>query len=132
MMDMNPPHDSTDESAETFSSERVEIEGSDRPEKPEHFKGKLQPDEETTIVWNLTRQAGECDEPLQINDLRLAHHVFPNKTEWEEIGDKTVDGNQVRITATVVNEAKKAKTGTSFSRKRKAAKFWEKSGQRSG
>ncbi|HEX8248629.1 MAG TPA: hypothetical protein VF599_10685 [Pyrinomonadaceae bacterium] len=112
MMEMNPPHDSTDESTETFSSERVEIEGSLDPKNPNLLQGRLQPDEETTIVWNLTRQPGECDEPLQINDLRLAHHVFPNKTDWEEIADKTIDGNQVRITATVVNEAKKAKTGT--------------------
>jgi hypothetical protein len=112
MMDQNPPHDSTDESAEIFSSERVEIEGTLDPKSPDLLKGKLQPDEETTIVWNLTRQAGECDEALQVNDLRLAHRVFPNKTEWHEIGDKTVDGNQVRITATVVNEAKKAKTAT--------------------
>jgi triacylglycerol esterase/lipase EstA (alpha/beta hydrolase family) len=112
MMEMNPPHDSTDESAETFSSERVEIEGAIDPQNPNILKGKLQPDDETTIVWNLTRQPGECDEPLQINDLRLAHRVFPNKTEWHEIDNKTVDGNQVRITATVVNEAKKAKTTT--------------------
>jgi triacylglycerol esterase/lipase EstA (alpha/beta hydrolase family) len=112
MMDQNPPHDSTDESAETFSSERVEIEGAIDPQNPNILKGKLQADEETTIVWNLTRKPGDCDEPLQINDLRLAHHVFPNKTEWQEIDDKTVDGNQVRITATVVNEAKKPKNAT--------------------
>jgi pimeloyl-ACP methyl ester carboxylesterase len=112
MMDQNPPHDSIDESAETFNSEHVQIEGSLDPKNPDVLQGKAQPDEETTIVWNLTRKVGECDEPLQINDLRLAHHVFPNKTEWEDVTDKTVDGNEVRITATVVNEAKKAKSGT--------------------
>jgi triacylglycerol esterase/lipase EstA (alpha/beta hydrolase family) len=112
MMEQNPPHDSTDESAETFSGERVEIEGAIDAQNPNILKGKLQADEETTIVWSLTRQPGECDEPLQINDLRLAHRVFPNKTDWEEITDKTVDGNQVRLTATVVNDTKKAKTGT--------------------
>jgi hypothetical protein len=112
MMDMNPPHDSTDEGAETFDSEHVQIEGRLDPKNPNILQGKSQPDEETTIVWNLTRKAGECDEPLQINDLRLAHHVFPNKTEWEEIGENTIDGNEVRITATVINEAKKAKSGT--------------------
>jgi hypothetical protein len=112
MMEQNPPHDSTDESTETFSSERVEIEGSLDPKNPNVLTGTLQPDAETTIVWNLTRKLGECDGPLQINDLRLAHHVFPNKTDWEEIGENTVDGNQVRITANVVNEAKKSKSGT--------------------
>ncbi|MDQ3800054.1 MAG: hypothetical protein M3384_11415 [Acidobacteriota bacterium] len=112
MMEMNPSSDTTDESTETFSSEGVRIEGSLDPKNPNVLQGKLQPDEETTIVWNLTRQPGDCDEPLQINDLKLAHHVFPNKTGWEEIGDNTVDGNEVRITATVVNEARKAKTGT--------------------
>jgi hypothetical protein len=111
-MEDNPPHDSTDESAETFSSERVEIEGRLDPKNPNVLTGSFQPDAETTIVWNLMRRQGECDEPLQINDLRLAHHVFPNKTEWEEINENTVDGNQVRITANVVNGAKKAKNGT--------------------
>jgi hypothetical protein len=112
MMEMNPPHNSTDESAETFSSERVEIEGKLDPKNPNLMQGKLQTDEDTTIVWNLTRKPGECDEPLQINDLKLEHHVFPNKTDWQEVGENTIDGNEVRITATVVNEAKKAKTGT--------------------
>jgi pimeloyl-ACP methyl ester carboxylesterase len=111
-MDQNPPHDSTDESAETFSGERLEIEGRLDPKNPNILKGTLRPDEDTTITWNLTRKLAECDEPLQINDLHLAHRVFPNKTEWHEIDDKTVDGNQVRITATVVNESKKAKTGS--------------------
>jgi hypothetical protein len=112
MMDQNPPHDSTDESKETFDSEHVEIEGRLDPKNPNVLTGSLQRDAETTITWNLTRKVGECDEPLQVNDLRLAHHVFPNKTDWEDIGENTVDGNEVRITANVVNDAKKAKSGT--------------------
>ena len=112
MMDMNPPHDSTEENPETFDDVHVEIEGRLDPKNPNILQGKSQPDDETTITWNLTRKVGECDEALLINDLRLAHHVFPNKTGWEDVTDKTVDGNEVRITATVVNESKKAKSGT--------------------
>jgi pimeloyl-ACP methyl ester carboxylesterase len=112
MMEMNPPSESLDESAVSFSSENIEIEGDLDAKNPNLLKGTLQPDAETTITWNLARRQVECDEPLQINDLRLAHQVFPNKTEWVEIDDKTVDGNEIRITANVVNGSNKAKSAT--------------------
>ena len=112
MPEANPPDDSSDESQVSFSGESVIIEDRIDAKNPNVLKGTSQPDNETTIVWSLTRRPGECDGVLKINDLRLAHHVFPNPTSWEELDDKTVDGNQVRLTASVVNESQKAKSGT--------------------
>ena len=112
MMEENPSSDTTDEGVISFSAERVEVEGQIDPQNPNLVTNSFKPDEETTITWNLTRRQAECDTQLRIEGLQLAHHVFPNATDWEEIGDKTVDGNQVRITARVVNESKKPKTST--------------------
>ncbi|HLM61020.1 MAG TPA: choice-of-anchor X domain-containing protein, partial [Pyrinomonadaceae bacterium] len=114
LMDKNPPHDSTHESTETFDSEHVQIEGTLDPKNQNVITGSVQPDTETTITWNLTRTVGECGDEgkLKVEGLKLEHHVFPNPTAWQEIGGNTIDGNQVKITATVSNSSKKAKSGT--------------------
>jgi hypothetical protein len=120
MADANPPYDSTDESSMSFSNEAVRFEGVVDPKNPNLIQGSSQPDPETTIVWSLSRRPGECDGALKINSILLAHHVFPNPTEWQEVGDKTVDGNQVRITASVANDSKKPKNGTVIFRETKS------------
>ncbi|HZI17686.1 MAG TPA: choice-of-anchor X domain-containing protein [Pyrinomonadaceae bacterium] len=112
MPEANPPHDSTDEGEATFSADNFEIVGTLDPKNPNVITGSSQPDAETTVVWNLARRQGECDGKLKITELMLAHHVFPNKTAWEEVEKKTVDGNEVRITAKVANESKKPRSGT--------------------
>lgn len=92
----------------------VRIEGTIDPKNPNLLKGSIQPDADTMITWELARvtDGSACDEPLQLNNLRLEHHVFPNKTDWEEISGQTVDGNRIRLTATVSNGSRKSKSGT--------------------
>ena len=55
----------------------------------------------TTISWNLRK----CAAPLQIIDLKFEHHQFPNPEEWVAVSEKagTIDGNQVKIKATIFN-----------------------------
>ncbi|QQS39917.1 MAG: hypothetical protein IPM63_11105 [Acidobacteriota bacterium] len=54
-----------------------------------------------TISWNLTKCGGE----LRITDLKFEHPKFPNFDDWQEITEQigTIDGNMVKITATVLN-----------------------------
>lgn len=54
-----------------------------------------------TMSWNLTKCGGE----LRIIDLKFEHPKFPDFNNWQEISVQTgtVDGNMVKITATVLN-----------------------------
>ena len=91
----------------------VKVEGTVDPKNPSVLKGSMQPDKNTMIVWELTRAKGDCDEgELNVAGLKLEQHVYPNPTAWQEIGENTVDGNQVKITAAVSNSSKKSKSGT--------------------
>lgn len=58
-------------------------------------------DETVTITWNLAR----CAPPMQIDNLRFEHYVFPDSQNWRGV-DKltgTTDGNLVKVKATVFN-----------------------------
>lgn len=63
-----------------------------------------------TITWNLQR----CGAPLRITDLRFEHMKFPNWDDWHEVSEQsgTIDGNFVKIKATVLNASGESKTGT--------------------
>ncbi len=54
-----------------------------------------------TLSWNLQK----CGAPLRIADIKFQDMKFPKWGEWQEISEQkgTVDGNLVRIKATVVN-----------------------------
>jgi pimeloyl-ACP methyl ester carboxylesterase len=94
---------------------QITAEGTIDPKNPNFLQGSYQPDKDTMIRWELTRVPGnpeDCEGDLSLSGLKAEHHVFPNPTAWEEIGENTVDGNQVRLTATVSNGASKAKSGT--------------------
>ncbi|REJ75338.1 MAG: hypothetical protein DWQ47_07590 [Acidobacteria bacterium] len=54
-----------------------------------------------TLSWNLTKCGGE----LQLTDLRFEHPKFPDFGNWQEISENssTIDGNMIKITATVLN-----------------------------
>ena len=60
-----------------------------------------------TIVWNLRRCSGE----LMITDVKLYQPLFPTPDSWVEIKDNgyTIDGNLVRVVATVVNTSGQSK-----------------------
>jgi hypothetical protein len=98
---------------ELYARTPVRAEGTVDPKNPDVLKGSMQPDKNTMIVWELTRAKGDCDDgDLSVAGLKLEQHVFPNPTVWKEIGENMVDGNQVKITATVSNSSKKSKSGT--------------------
>lgn len=64
------------------------------------------------ISWKLRR----CSPPLVITDLKFYHPRYPSPNDWVEIkngnNDYTIDGNDVKIVATVVNLSDAAKSAT--------------------
>jgi hypothetical protein len=62
-----------------------------------------------TITWNLQK----CGAPLRLTDLKFEHPKFPDFDKWEEITEQvgTIDGNMVKIKATVLNASGETKSG---------------------
>lgn len=60
-----------------------------------------------TITWNLQK----CGAPLRLTDLKFADMKFPNWNDWQDITEQkgTVDGNLVKIKATVLNASGETK-----------------------
>jgi pimeloyl-ACP methyl ester carboxylesterase len=60
-----------------------------------------------TITWNLQK----CGAPLRLVEMRFEHPKFPNFDDWQEITEQvgTVDGNMVKIKATVLNASGETK-----------------------
>ncbi|HJQ35411.1 MAG TPA: hypothetical protein VJ866_24880 [Pyrinomonadaceae bacterium] len=54
-----------------------------------------------TVRWNLEK----CGAPLRLVDMQFEHPRFPNFDDWQEIVEQagTVDGNMVKVKATVLN-----------------------------
>lgn len=61
-----------------------------------------------TIEWKFRR----CSPPIIIKDVKFYQPVYPSPNNWVRIkeGDHTVDGNQVKIVATIANLSGEAKT----------------------
>jgi hypothetical protein len=61
-----------------------------------------------TVTWRLRRKP----QPLIITDIRFEQPQYPSPNEWREIGPKgrAVDGNQVKIIATIANLGATEKT----------------------
>ena len=62
-----------------------------------------------TITWNLQKDGA----PLRLLDLKFEDMKFPNWMEWKDISEQTgtIDGNLVKIKATVVNVSGETKSG---------------------
>lgn len=60
-----------------------------------------------TITWNLKR----CGAPLRLTAMEFEDMKFPNWDDWQEIVEQkgTIDGNFVRIKATVLNDSGETK-----------------------
>lgn len=82
------------------------------PSDPNHIAGtyvnKWQ-DVTEVIEWNLRR----CGGPLQIIDLKFEDMKYPDWNAWKEITEQTgtIDGNLVKIKATVLNTSGETKYG---------------------
>lgn len=61
-----------------------------------------------TITWTLRR----CGSPLMITDVKLYEANFPSPNSWQTIPEDeyTIDGNMVRIVATIANFSSETKT----------------------
>ncbi len=61
-----------------------------------------------TITWNLQKDGA----PLRLVDLKFEDMKFPNWNEWKEISEQTgtIDGNLVKIKATVLNTSGETKS----------------------
>ncbi|MBS1796697.1 MAG: hypothetical protein JSS81_22895 [Acidobacteria bacterium] len=62
------------------------------------------------VTWKLRRKP----QPLMITDIRFYEPRYPSPNDWREIDSngRTVDGNQVRIVATIANFGGTDKTAT--------------------
>ncbi len=62
-----------------------------------------------TITWNLQK----CGAPLRLTDLKFEHPKFPDFDKWEEITEQTgtIDGNMIKIKATVLNASGETRSG---------------------
>jgi hypothetical protein len=66
----------------------------------------------TTFSWRLRR----CPPPLMITDVKFYHLNFPSPSSWEQVDNSlnhyTIDGNDVKIVATIVNLSSAKKSAT--------------------
>lgn len=63
-----------------------------------------------TITWNLQK----CGAPLRLTDLKFEDMKYPNWNDWQDISEQkgTIDGNLVKIKATVLNASAESKSAT--------------------
>jgi len=63
-----------------------------------------------TVTWKLRRKP----QPLMITDIKFYQPIYPSPNDWQEIPEKAfaVDGNQVKIVATVANLGATDKSAT--------------------
>lgn len=87
-------------------------EGADRvnPEDPNRLSGsfsKTWQNVTETITWNLQK----CGAPLRLVAMKFEQPKFPNFDDWREITEQvgTIDGNMVKIKATVLNASGETK-----------------------
>ncbi|MGC4071068.1 MAG: hypothetical protein QM760_00810 [Nibricoccus sp.] len=76
-----------------------------------------------TITWNLQRHAV----PLRIIDLKFEDMKFPKWDDWQEIAEQvgTVDGNWVKIKATVFNGSTETKTAEIYLKETYKGDKWD-------
>ncbi|PYT01568.1 MAG: hypothetical protein DMF63_01610 [Acidobacteria bacterium] len=96
-----------------------EVEGEIDPNNPDVLQGsKTWTTGETstskgwthTVTWKLRRKP----QPLMIVDLKFSQPIYPSPNDWHEIEENSwaVDGNQVKVVATVANFGSTDKTAT--------------------
>jgi pimeloyl-ACP methyl ester carboxylesterase len=76
-----------------------------------------------TITWNLQKNATE----LRIIDLEFEDMKYPNWDDWQPISEQTgtVDGNWVKIKATVFNGSGETKTGEVYLKETYKGDKWD-------
>jgi triacylglycerol esterase/lipase EstA (alpha/beta hydrolase family) len=95
-----PPTSTTIDGNSLTSSGLHKVDPSDPNRIAGSFENKWQ-DVTETIEWNLQR----CGGPLRLIDLKFEDMNWPDWNAWQEISEQkgTIDGNLVKIKATVLN-----------------------------
>ena len=76
-----------------------------------------------SITWNLEK----CGAPLRVTDLTFEDMKFPTWDAWQEISEQraTVDGNWVRIKATVFNGSAERRSGVVYLKETYKGDKWD-------
>ena len=103
------PSTSSDTTDTRIPSGGTSVEGNIDPKNPDVITGSKSWTTGTstikgfthTVTWRLRRSP----QPLIITDMHFYQPLFPSPSDWKEIPDDkwTVDGNQVKVVATVAN-----------------------------
>jgi len=75
---------------------------------------KTRPDAVKTPITRISWRLRRCSPPLVITDVKFYHLRYPSPNTWSEIPDDeyTIDGNEVKIVATVANLSGEQKSAT--------------------
>lgn len=102
--------------------------GADRvdPRNPTRLSGSYSQTVQSVterITWNLEK----CGAPLRVTELTFEDMRFPNWNMWREIVDPngTVDGNFVRVKATVFNDSAERKSGLVYFKETYKGDRWD-------
>lgn len=102
----NQPPTQTQIDGQSMTSEEQRLNPSD-PNKISGSSVKNWQSVTEIISWNLQR----CGAPLRLVDMSFQHPKYPNFNDWTDVVEQTgtIDGNMVRIKATVLNASGEAK-----------------------
>jgi hypothetical protein len=113
------PSATTNENEARIERDGAKVEGEIDPKDPDVIEGtKVWKDGITAdskgFVHIVTYRLRRKPQPLMITDVRFYEPLYPSPSDWHEIGDsdRAVDGNQVKIVATVANFGATEKTAT--------------------
>lgn len=103
-----PPTDTTIDGNSLTSDGTTRLDPSDPNRISGSYSLKLPGGVVETISWNLQR----CGAPLRITDVKFQDMKFPNWNTWRDITEQvgTVDGNLVKIRASVLNTSGETKS----------------------
>jgi hypothetical protein len=93
----------------------AEIDGTVDPKNPDVIEGSKTWSDgpksfSHTVTWRLRRKP----QPLMITDIRFEQPIYPSPNDWQEIPQNAwaVDGNQVKVIATIANLGATDKTAS--------------------
>lgn len=114
--DWNKPETYTSKDPATVGGQGAEIKGQKLdPNNPNVISGSSTWQEgsmpSTTYTYKVTWSFKSCPSPVEVTDIRFDEHPYPDPDTWKEIDPSrgTVDGNRVRIRATVTNFSSETK-----------------------
>jgi pimeloyl-ACP methyl ester carboxylesterase len=105
----NQPENFTKKEALVIPGDGAEIDGKIEPKNPDVLSGSKTwgggTGEVKSFTYTVTWSFKRCPAPIEVTDIRFDERPYGKPETWREIkdGEDTVDGNRVRIRATIVN-----------------------------